>query len=55
MSRLVPLRRALLAAFALDVGETADFKFRPPAPGTYVLTISGPGKQPPYELRIRAY
>ncbi|MGH7711818.1 MAG: multicopper oxidase domain-containing protein [Gemmatimonadaceae bacterium] len=46
-------RVARPATLTLDVGETADFEFRPPSPGSYVLTIRVPGKAPPYELRIR--
>lgn len=47
------LRGQRAAQTTLDVGETSDYEFRP-SPGTYVLTIAGPGKQAPYALRIRA-
>lgn len=44
------------ADMTLDVGETADFEFRPPARGSYVLSIRpGAGKKPAYDLPIRVY
>ncbi|HEV8364621.1 MAG TPA: multicopper oxidase domain-containing protein, partial [Gemmatimonadaceae bacterium] len=42
------------AELSLDVGETADFEFRPVAGARYVLTIKSFGKQEPYAVRIRA-
>lgn len=41
------------AELTIDVGETADFEFRPPSRGIYTLTIRASAKQPPYALRIR--
>ena len=41
------------AALSLDVGETADFEFRPVAGARYVLTIKSFGKQAPYAVRIQ--
>jgi FtsP/CotA-like multicopper oxidase with cupredoxin domain len=42
------------AELSLDVGETADFEFRPVAGVRYVLTIRSSGKQEPYAVRIYA-
>jgi FtsP/CotA-like multicopper oxidase with cupredoxin domain len=42
------------AELSLDVGETADFEFRPTAGARYVLTIKSFGKQEPYAVRIQA-
>jgi FtsP/CotA-like multicopper oxidase with cupredoxin domain len=42
------------AELSLDVGETADFEFKPVTGARYVLTIKSFGKQEPYALRIRA-
>ena len=42
------------AELRLDVGETADFEFRPVAGARYVLTIRSFGKQEPYAVRIQA-
>jgi FtsP/CotA-like multicopper oxidase with cupredoxin domain len=42
------------AELGLDVGETADFEFRPVAGVRYVLTIRSSRKQAPYAVRIQA-
>ncbi len=51
---LASQRTARPADVTLDVGETADFEFRPPTRGSYVLSIRpAAGKKPAYELPIR--
>jgi manganese oxidase len=41
------------AEMTIDVGQTADFAFRPPSRGNYVLALIGSKRAPPIEFRIR--